>query len=92
MLPFIPKYAATYHEFCIKFFHFVAVGSFALTVIVAQKSKPDWLYLRAQAMKNMNPGAMFGMAVAIAGEVRRMPFRNRDWNNVTLPSKQQMDR
>jgi len=32
----------------------------------------------------MRPGARFGMAVPIAGEVRLIPFRNRDWNSVTL--------
>ena len=32
----------------------------------------------------IRPGARFGMAVPIAGEVRLIPLRNRDWNNVTL--------
>ena len=44
-------------------------------------------YLKAQAMMKISPGARFGMAVAIAGEVRLIPFRNRDWNKVTLWNK-----
>lgn len=41
-------------------------------------------YLTVQAMRKMRPGARFGMAVAIAGDVSLMPFRNRVWNIVTL--------
>jgi len=37
-----------------------------------------------QAMKKMRPGARFGIAVAIAGDVNLIPSRNRDWNRVTL--------
>lgn len=32
----------------------------------------------------INPGARFGMAVPIAADVRLIPFRNKDWNRVTL--------
>jgi len=32
----------------------------------------------------MKPGARFGMAVPIAGEVSLIPLRNIDWNKVTL--------
>jgi hypothetical protein len=35
-------------------------------------------------MMKINPGARFGIAVAIAGEVSWIPFRNRVWNKVTL--------
>ena len=35
-------------------------------------------------MMKIRPGARFGMAVPIVGEVRLIPWRNRDWNNVTL--------
>ena len=38
-------------------------------------------------MRKMSPGARFGMAVAIAGEVSLMPLRNRVWNKVTLKQK-----
>jgi hypothetical protein len=41
-------------------------------------------YLKVHAMTKISPGARFGMAVAIAGEVNLIPFRNRDWNKVTL--------
>lgn len=40
-------------------------------------------------MKNVNPGARFGIAFAIAGEVRLIPFNINDWNMVTLNQKQQ---
>lgn len=52
------------------------------------KVVPESSYPKPQAMKNMNPGARFGIAVAIAGEVRLIPFRIKDWNNVTLKHKQ----
>jgi hypothetical protein len=35
-------------------------------------------------MMKIIPGARFGMAVPIAGEVRLIPLRNKDWNKVTL--------
>jgi len=41
-------------------------------------------YRKIHAMMKMRPGARFGMAVPIAGEVRLIPLRNRDWNSVTL--------
>ena len=43
------------------------------------------MHLRVQAMRKIRAGARLGMAVAIAGEVRSIPLRNRDWNKVTLP-------
>lgn len=41
-------------------------------------------YLHAQAIKKVRPGARFGIAVAIAGEVNLIPWMNKDWNKVTL--------
>lgn len=41
-------------------------------------------YLTAQAMTKMKPGARFGMAVAIAGDVSWIPLMNSVWNIVTL--------
>lgn len=35
-------------------------------------------------MTKIRPGAMFGMAVPIAGDVKLIPFRNKGWNKVTL--------
>lgn len=32
-------------------------------------------------MMKIRPGAMFGIAVPIAGEVRSSPLRNKYWNN-----------
>lgn len=60
--------------------------------ILRQKPTLLYQYLKAQAMKNMNPGLRFGMAVAIAGEVRLIPFRNRDWHNVTLTYQKYLDK
>lgn len=44
-------------------------------------------YPKAQAITKMNPGPRFGMAVAVAGEVRFIPFSCNVWNNVTLQTK-----
>lgn len=44
-------------------------------------------YPKAQAITKMNPGARFGIAVAVAGEVRFIPFISNVWNNVTLQTK-----
>lgn len=44
-------------------------------------------YPKAQAMRKMSPGARFGIAVAIEGEVNLIPSMNKDWNNVTLKYK-----
>lgn len=38
-------------------------------------------------MTNISPGARLGMAVAIAGEVSTIPFKNNTWNKVTLQQK-----
>ena len=35
-------------------------------------------YLNVQAIMKIIPGARFGMAVAIAGEVSLIPLRNKD--------------
>lgn len=35
-------------------------------------------------MIKISPGARFGMAVPIAGELSLIPFNNKDWNKVTL--------
>jgi len=32
-------------------------------------------------MRKIRPGAMFGIAVPIAGEVRSSPLRNKYWNS-----------
>lgn len=40
-------------------------------------------------MTKINPGARFGMAAAIAGEVNWIPLRNNVWNKVTLQNKKQ---
>lgn len=38
----------------------------------------------------MRPGARFGMAVPIAGEVRLIPLRNKDWNTTLHTMKQKI--
>lgn len=38
-------------------------------------------------MKNVNPGARFGIAFAIEGDVRFIPFNIKDLNIVTLKKK-----
>lgn len=35
----------------------------------------------------MRPGARFGIAVAIVGEVSVIPFSSKDWNTATLGGK-----
>ena len=35
-------------------------------------------------MIKIRPGARFGIAVPIAGDVRFIPLRNKVWNKVTL--------
>jgi hypothetical protein len=52
--------------------------------IYYQNEKVLSIYLKVHAMTKINPGARFGMAVAIAGEVSWIPLRNRVWNKVTL--------
>lgn len=53
-------------------------------MVIAKRSGKRNYYPKAAAMAKMNPGARFGIAVAMAGEVSLIPFKNKDWNSVTL--------
>lgn len=49
-----------------------------------ERNREEEKYPTVQAMMKMRPGARFGMAVATAGDVSLIPFKNRAWKRVTL--------